>query len=100
MPAAEADEPVETPFEDIVVGVELRPAREERETPPPAAGYSWWQWPLVAVNALFDALTLPLGPLGAGLRSRVGRSLLAAAGVVCLAAAVVLVVADGIGWIW
>jgi hypothetical protein len=63
-------------------------------------GYPWWQWPFVPVNVAFDLATLALGPLGAGLRSTVGRNLLAAAGVVCLAAAAALVVADAIGWIW
>jgi hypothetical protein len=90
-----------SPAEIFADDAEPGPATETVAVASPArSGYAWWQWPLVAVNAVFDLLTLPLGPLGAGLRSRVGRNLLAVVGVLCFVAAAVLAVADGIGWIW
>jgi hypothetical protein len=90
-----------SPAEIFADDAEPGPAAETVAVASPArAGYTWWQWPLLAVNAVFDLLTLPLGPLGAGLRSRAGRNLLAAAGALCFVAAAVLAVADGIGWIW
>lgn len=59
-----------------------------------------WQWPFVAVNVVFDVLTLPLGPLGAGLRSSAGRNVLAALGLLGFAAAAAVALADRIGWTW
>jgi hypothetical protein len=99
---APADQTDENPLKDLAA-----PGEESvgEPTPPaPAAtaspGTDWWLWPFVAVNAVFDLVTLPLGPLGAGLRSRAGRNLLAAAGIGSLAAAAALAAADGFGWIW
>jgi hypothetical protein len=76
---------------------------EERAEPPvedAVPGYDWWQWPFVAVNWVFDILTIPLGPLGAGLRTRIGRNILAVLGLACVGVAAALVAADYIGWIW
>jgi hypothetical protein len=93
----------EAPSEDVFVP----PASAQPDTKPTSAspastglGYAWWQWPLLPVNAAFDLLTMPLGLLGAGLRTRAGRYFLATIGIGCLAAAVVLVAADEFGWIW
>jgi hypothetical protein len=89
--------------EDLFVPLSA-PRTEVKSTPqspaPAGSGYAVWQWPLLPVNAAFDLLTLPLGPLGAGLRTRAGRYLLAALGIGCLAAAAALVAADEFGWIW
>jgi hypothetical protein len=104
----EVDAPKQESLEDLIV-----PRNDHDNSPAPkpdkkvvqqasdsGPGIDWWQWPFVAVNATFDLITLPLGPLGTGLRSRAGRNLLAAAGVACLGVAAVLVAADWIGWIW
>jgi hypothetical protein len=92
----------EVPAEDLFMPPP--PAAEAKPAPQSTAssvfGYALWQWPLVPVNAAFDLLTLPLGPLGAGLRTRAGRYLLAAIGIGCLIAAAALVAADEFGWIW
>lgn len=97
-PPVQVAEPVAEP-EDVFVAVELEPA-PPKNVPAARAKYSWWQWPFVPVNVVFDLATLPLGPLGAGLRSRVGRNLLAALGIIGLVAAAVIALADEIGWIW
>ncbi len=94
--AAEPVAPPEPEFsEEFLVPAAVKPL-----VPAQAPGYSLWEWPFVAVNAIFDVATLPLGPFGAGLRSNIGRNLLAAAGFLCLAAAVVVATGDWIGWIW
>jgi hypothetical protein len=101
--AEPAPVPAEDSFEDIVSPAksrEPRPAAPTAPMPVAPVGYFWWEWPFVPVNVVFDVVTLALGPLGAGLRSRIGRNLLAVAGIGCLAAATALVVADAIGWIW
>jgi hypothetical protein len=102
-PAPAAAPVAESPVEDLFVPppaslAEAKPAPQS--TASSVFGYALWQWPLVPVNAAFDLLTLPLGPLGAGLRTRAGRYLLAAIGMGCLVAAAALVAADEFGWIW
>jgi hypothetical protein len=96
--------PAEAALHDLVfppVAPVDQPAPSLPETPAEVAlEYGWWQWPFVAVNVVFEFATLPLGPLGAGLRTRAGRNLLAAMGLGCIAAAGALIAADGIGWIW
>jgi hypothetical protein len=64
----------------------------------PGAPTSWGTLPLVAFNRAFDVFLMPWGHAGQWLRGRAGRNVLGAVGVVCLIAAAVLVVADGIGW--
>lgn len=93
----------ENPLKDLAAAREEttgEPAPRPAAVAPPSPGTDWWLWPFVAVNAVFDVATLPLGPLGAGLRSRAGRNVLAAAGIGSLATAVALAAADGFGWIW
>jgi hypothetical protein len=64
---------------------------------PPLA---WWLKPAGWFNDAFNLLLLPLGPLGSWLRGRVGRNLLGALGLLALAAAAGLALADWIGWTW
>jgi hypothetical protein len=67
----------------------------------PGQGVKWAAWgavPLVAFNSAFDVFLQPWGHPGRWLRGRVGRNVLGAVGVLCLAAALALIVADGIGW--
>jgi hypothetical protein len=94
--------PPEMDLADLVVPPTPAPQVQVPATHEPARalGYAWWQWPFVPANAAFDLVTLALGPLGAGMRSRAGRNLLAAIGVGCVAAAAVLILADEFGWIW
>jgi hypothetical protein len=56
--------------------------------------------PLVWFNAAFDVFLLPLGAPGQWLKGRGGRGLLGVVGLLCLAGAAALAVADGIGWTW
>jgi hypothetical protein len=73
-------------------------------TPPPqtapAPRRSAVLLPLVWFNAGFDLCLAPWGPLGDWFKGRPGRGLLGAVGLLCLAGAVALAVADGIGWTW
>lgn len=55
-------------------------------------------WPLLAVNAVFDLMLLPLGPIGTWLRRPSGRSFLGAIGLLALGTAAALMIAKGIGW--
>ncbi len=54
--------------------------------------------PLVWFNVAFDALLTPFGPPGKWLKGKGGRGVLGFVGFLCLAGAVALAVADGIGW--
>jgi hypothetical protein len=51
-------------------------------------------------NRLFDRAASRLGLVGRWLRGRWGRGLLGFVGVLCLAAAGVLLLLDWIGWTW
>jgi hypothetical protein len=73
------------------------PSEPEADAGPPPP---WWCWPLLLLNGAFDLLLLPLGPLGAWLRGRGGRNVLAAVGLLCLAAAAALAAGDWFGWTW
>jgi hypothetical protein len=74
------------------------PARAPaRQTGP---GDPAWALPLVWFNRAFDACLAPAGPLGRWLQGRPGRAALGAVGLLCLAGALALAVADGIGWTW
>jgi hypothetical protein len=100
---AQTEHPVSEPeLHDLVFPAsgprEATPARQSNAEEPQV--YSVWEWPVVAVNWVFDVITLPLGPLGAGMRSRIGRNSLAVVGMACLVAAAVMVAMDWIGWIW
>jgi hypothetical protein len=75
-------------------------ADEKPATAPREKGTSWWQMPLVAFNVVFDLFLLPLGPLGGWLSRRSGRKFLGGIGLLALAAAVGLALADWIGWTW
>jgi hypothetical protein len=57
-------------------------------------------WPLVAFNAVFDVFLAPWGPPGRWLRGAAGRRFLGALGLLCLAAALALGLADWLGWTW
>lgn len=91
-------EPEPEPATDEMVIPEAPPA--PREPPPTAPPRSWAALPFVWFNVLFDCLLFPLGPLGTWFKGPSGRGLLGGLGVVCLIAAIVLAVADGIGWTW
>jgi hypothetical protein len=56
--------------------------------------------PLVWFNAAFDVFLTPLGPAGRWFKDPRGRSFLGFIGVMCLAGAIALAVADGIGLNW
>ncbi len=60
----------------------------------------WWVNPIVRVNRLYDAWTMPFGQTGRWLRARQGRSLLGAVGIVFLAAALGLAFLAFMGWTW
>jgi hypothetical protein len=70
--------------------------------PPPtdAPPRSWALMPLVLFNATFDLVLLPWCPKGKFLRGPTGKAFLGFVGVICLLAAVALVVAEGLGWTW
>ncbi len=67
---------------------------------PQAPDTSRFLLPLVWFNSAFDVMLLPLGPAGSWLQSKRGGGFLAFLGLVCMASAVALAVADGIGWTW
>jgi hypothetical protein len=67
---------------------------------PSSPGVSLPAMPLVWFNAAFDAFLTPLGPPGRWLKDKGGRSFLGLVGLACLAGAVALALADGIGWTW
>jgi hypothetical protein len=66
-----------------------------RRPPPPLV-----LWPLVGVNRVFDRVVSPLGFFGRWFRGRWGRTFLGWVGLLCLAAAAVLLLLDWIGWPW
>jgi hypothetical protein len=68
--------------------------------PPKAPPAPLVLWPLIGFNRAFDACLLPLGGLGRWFRGPAGRNALATVGLLCLCAAVALVLADGIHWSW
>lgn len=57
-----------------------------------------WLAPLLWLDRGFEAAVGPLGPLGRWLRKPGGRAVLGWAGVLCLAAALALVLLDWLGW--
>jgi hypothetical protein len=57
-------------------------------------------WPLVGVNRLFDRAVSRLGFAGRWMKRPWGRALLGWLGLLCLAAAGVLLLLDWIGWTW
>jgi hypothetical protein len=61
---------------------------------------SWVLWPLVGANRLFDRAVSRLGFAGRWMKRPWGRSLLGWVGLLCLAAAGVLLLLDWIGWTW
>src|SRR5439155_23813338 len=61
---------------------------------------SWVLWPLVGVNRLFDRAASRLGIAGRWMKRPWGRALLGWVGLLCLAAAGVLLLLDWIGWTW
>jgi hypothetical protein len=65
---------------------------------PPAETPSAWLLPAVWFNRGFDACLAPLGPVGRWLQGPAGRGFLGTVGLVALAGACALAVADGIGW--
>jgi hypothetical protein len=71
---------------------EKKPSQPRSPLPPVSL------WPLIAFNAAFDVLLLPLGPVGAWLRRPSGGGLLAGTGLLCLLAAALLLAADWYGW--
>jgi hypothetical protein len=95
-PEAAAPPPIIRPVSGFVQRAP-EPIRSEELAAPPEPR---WLLPLVWCNRGFDALTAPLGAPGRWLRGRVGRNVLGAVGLLCLAAAVARAVADGIGWTW
>jgi len=76
----------------------LPPEEPALESEP--APMSGWLLPLVWFNCGFDACLDPLGALGRWLQGQAGRTLLGLLGLLLLAAAAALVVAEGIGWTW
>ncbi len=61
---------------------------------------SWGALPLVAFNRAFDLALMPWGHAGRWLQRPTGRNVLGSVGVLCLAVAAALAVADGLGWTW
>jgi hypothetical protein len=61
---------------------------------------SWLLWPLVGVNRLFDRAVSRFGFAGRWMKRPWGRALLGWVGLLCLAAAVVLLLLDWFGWTW
>lgn len=65
-----------------------------RPSPP-----SWWLYPVLGLNLLFDGLTFLLGPVGRWLRSETGRLVMGWAGVGLLLAALLWTFLGWMGWI-
>ncbi len=61
---------------------------------------AWPVYPLLWINWPFDRATGLLGPLGRRLRGPGGRALLGWGGLLLLAAALVWLAWDGLGWTW
>jgi hypothetical protein len=61
---------------------------------------AWPVYPLLWINWTFDRATRLLGPLGRWLRGPGGRALLGWGGLLLLAAALVWLAWDGLGWTW
>jgi hypothetical protein len=59
-----------------------------------------WVKPLAWLNGGFDWLVQPLGPAGRWLRARNGKDMLGLVGILALAMAAGLMVADWYGWTW
>jgi hypothetical protein len=78
------------------VTAEWRDSLREAISPEPAL----WLWPLVWGNQVFDHCAGRLGRAGRWLQRPAGRALLGWTGLVCLAAAVALLVYDWIRWNW
>lgn len=89
-PVSEWVEPETEPAETIADTY-----RSWRPAPTPV-----WLQPLVTFNAAFDWGVSWLGPLGRWLRTPSGRTVLGWIGLILLAAALVLVALDGMGWTW
>ena len=67
--------------------------------PVPTASIPMHLAPLVWFNKGFDLLLLvPFGPLGRWFQGPSGRTVLGTLGLLCLAGAIVLAVAEGFGW--
>lgn len=75
----------------------LRGEPRAADCPAPVAG---WFVPLVWCNRVFDGCVALLGPLGHWLQSPTVRTFLGLTGLLCLAAAAVLLLLDRIGWTW
>jgi hypothetical protein len=69
------------------------PSRAERRTP-------WGVMPIVWINRVFDSQTARLGRPGRWLRSRQGRALLGALGLLFLIAAIGWTILGLVGWTW
>jgi hypothetical protein len=57
-------------------------------------------WPVVWINRTFDNGTVPLGRAGRWIRSRQGRALLGALGLIFIAAAIGWTILSFVGWTW
>jgi hypothetical protein len=84
------------PLPPVIGRSPVLPLSEESSTEP--MPLDWWVQPLLWFNSVFDWLLFPLGPLGKWLGRGTGRKVLGGIGLLCLAAAVGLAVADWIGW--
>ena len=67
-------------------------------SPAPASRRSLYLAPVVWFNQAFDLLLLPFGPIGRWFVGPSGRMVLGTLGMLCLAGAIVLAVAEGFGW--
>ena len=98
-PRAETDPPTpETAPETTPAEAAASPPAEAPRVAPAGAAPRWLLWPLLGVNAAFDACLVPFGPAGRWLRGRTGRTVLGAVGLLALAAAAALAAADWFGW--
>jgi hypothetical protein len=84
---AEPEEPDSEPLPALPASLDLPPL-------------PWWAWPLAGLNAGFDLVVAPLGAPGRWLRGKRGKDLLGLVGLLALAVAAGLVVADWYGWTW